>query len=200
MKKLVIATHNRDKFAEMKLALNGIPWETIPAYDFPGIPDVIEDGKTLEVNSLKKAREICRFTGFSSLADDTGLFVEFLQGAPGIYAARFAGEKCSYTDNVKKLLDLMKNVPLDRRRAVFRTVITLFYPTGESDQVAGEVEGIITAEASGRGGFGYDPVFLPSGFSKVFAEMTLEEKNLISHRGKAVQKARNLLENQPPID
>src|SRR5580693_220798 len=167
MKKLVIATHNRDKFSEMKVALDGVGWEVIPAYDFQGIPEVIEDGATLEENSLKKAREIAAFTGLPSLADDTGLFVEALQGAPGIYAARFAGENCTYTDNVNKLLKELKGIPENRRKAVFRTVITIFYPSQEKDQVLGEAEGIITLTAAGKEGFGYDPVFLPSGCSKV---------------------------------
>jgi XTP/dITP diphosphohydrolase len=196
MKKLVIATHNRHKYGEMRVALAGTGWEIVPAFDFPGIPDVVEDGHTLEENSLKKAKEISAYTGLPSLADDTGLFVEALQGSPGIYAARFAGENCTYTDNVNKLLKLLRDVPENRRQAVFRTVITIFYPSQEKDQVLGEAEGIITLEAVGKEGFGYDPVFLPSGCSKVFAEMTLEEKNKISHRGKALQKARNLLERR----
>ncbi len=193
MKKLVIATHNRDKFAEMKVALSGIGWDIIPAYDFLGVPEVIENGRTLEENSLKKALEISKFTQLPSLADDTGLFVDALQGAPGIYAARFAGENCTYLDNVNKLLFSLKDVPEKGRRAVFRTVITIFYPTDEMDQVVGEVEGSITLKPMGKDGFGYDPIFLPVGNKKVFAEMKLEEKNKISHRGKAVQKAKELL-------
>ncbi|HTC20952.1 MAG TPA: RdgB/HAM1 family non-canonical purine NTP pyrophosphatase [bacterium] len=196
MKKLVIATHNRDKYVEMRAALAGTGWEIIPAFDFPGIPDVVEDGHTLEENSLKKAKEISAFTGLPSLADDTGLFVDALQGAPGIYAARFAGENCTYRDNVNKLLKLLEGIPEKRRKAVFRTVITIFYPSHEKDQVVGEAEGSITSAAAGKGGFGYDPVFLPLGYPKVFAEMTLEEKNKISHRGKALQNARSLLEQK----
>ncbi len=193
MKKLVIATHNRNKFAEMKMALSGIGWEIIPAYDFPGIPEVIEDGHTLEENSLKKAVEVAEFTGLTSLSDDTGLFVDALQGAPGIYAARFAGINCTYKDNVDKLLKLLESVPINRRKAVFRTVVTIFHPSGKKDQVSGEIEGVITSKAVGKDGFGYDPIFLPTGHSKVFAEMTLENKNKISHRGRALQKARTIL-------
>jgi XTP/dITP diphosphohydrolase len=196
MKKLVIATQNRNKFKEMKEALQGVPWEILPAFDFPGTPDVAEDGKTLEENSLKKAREVSCFTGLPSLADDTGLFVEALGGQPGIYAARFAGANCTYEDNVKKLLRLLESKPDDCRNACFKTVITLFYPGNSFEQVIGEVEGSIVYEPRGNGGFGYDPIFLPSGYSKVFAEMALEEKNKISHRGKAVQKVRELLENK----
>lgn len=196
MKKLVIATQNRNKFGEMQEALAGIPWNIVPAFDFPGAPEVVEDGRTLEENSLKKAKEISLFTGLPSLADDTGLFVEALGGQPGIYAARFAGENCSYEDNVRKLLGLLTNTRDEDRKACFKTVITLFYPGNSFDQVIGEAEGAITREPRGKEGFGYDPIFLPSGYSKVFAEITLEEKNKISHRGKAIKKARALLENK----
>jgi XTP/dITP diphosphohydrolase len=193
MKKLVIATHNRDKFKEMQKALEGLDWEILAAFDFPGAPEVEEDGKTLEENSLKKAKALSAFTGLPTLSDDTGLFINALGGQPGIYAARFAGEKCSYKDNVHKVLDLMKGVEPGSRKAVFRTIITLFYPDKGVRQVSGEADGVITEAVQGPGGFGYDPIFLPDGFSKTFAEMTLMEKNKISHRGKALQKARQLL-------
>ena len=193
MKKLVIATQNRNKFTEMKEALKGIPWELVPAFDFPDAPEVEEDGKTLEDNSLKKARILSAFTGFPALADDTGLFVDALNGQPGIYAARFAGEKCTYEDNVRKMLELMRGVEKEKRGALFRTVITVFYPDKPLLQVSGEVSGEITVEARGGKGFGYDPIFQPSGYSKVFADMTAEEKNKISHRGLALIKAKSLL-------
>ena len=195
MKKLVIATQNRDKFIEMKKALEGVGWEMVPAFDFPGAPEVVEDGRSLEENSLKKAKILSVFTGLPALADDTGLFVDALDGQPGIYAARFAGENCSYADNVHKVLEMMKEVEVSRRKAVFRTVITVWYPDREFEQVLGEVQGSITEQAYGNGGFGYDPIFRPEGSAKVFAQMTLEEKNKISHRGRAIQKARLLLAN-----
>jgi XTP/dITP diphosphohydrolase len=194
MKKLVIATQNRNKFKEMREALAGLSWEIIPAFDFPGAPEVVEDGETLEENSLKKAKALAEFTGFPALADDTGLFVEALGGQPGIFAARFAGEKCTYEDNVRKMLGMMREVPLGSRQAVFRTVITIYDQDRGVQQVSGEVPGTITERARGEGGFGYDPIFQPEGLSTVFAEMTLEEKNKISHRGKAVAKARLFLE------
>lgn len=193
MKKLVLATHNRDKFKEMKQALDGLGWDIQAAFDFPGVPEVVEDGTTLEENSLKKAKEISDFTGLATLSDDTGLFIDALNGQPGIYAARFAGEKCTYSDNVHKVMRLMEKVPLSARRAVFRTVITVYDPVRGARQVLGEVEGKITESVQGAGGFGYDPIFMPEGFSKVFALMTLEEKNQVSHRGRALQKARQLL-------
>ncbi len=191
MKKLVMATHNRDKFKEMRKALEGLGWEIVAAFDFPGMPEVEEDGKTLEENSLKKAKCLSGFTGLPALSDDTGFFIDALGGRPGIYAARFAGEKCSYEDNVQKVLGLMKG--LNSRKAVFRTIITLFDPEKGARQVSGEAAGVITEAVRGTGGFGYDPIFIPDGFSKTFAEMTLTEKNQISHRGKALQKARELL-------
>jgi XTP/dITP diphosphohydrolase len=195
MKKLVIATQNRDKFIEMKKALEGAGWEVVPAFDFPGAPEVVEDGRSLEENSLKKAKILSAFTGLPALADDTGLFIDVLDGQPGIYAARFAGENCSYADNVRKVLEMMKGVEVSRRKAVFRTVITVWYPDREFEQVLGEVQGSITEQTYGNGGFGYDPIFRPEGSDKVFAEMSLEEKNRISHRGRAIQKARLLLAN-----
>ena len=195
MKKLVVATQNRDKFEEMREALSGLGWEIVPGFGFPGVPEVVEDGSTLEENSLKKAREVSKFTALPALSDDTGLFVDALNGQPGIYAARFAGEKCTYEDNVRKMLGLLEGVPRDKRRALFRTVISIYYPDGSPQQVSGEVEGSITMGSRGSGGFGYDSIFQPYGSSKVFAEMCLEEKNKISHRGKALQKARELLKS-----
>jgi XTP/dITP diphosphohydrolase len=194
VKKLVIATRNHNKFEEMKKVLGGLDWELVPAYEFPGAPEVEEDGKTLEENSFKKAKALSDFTGLPALADDTGLFVEVLGGQPGVYSARFAGENCTDQDNVRKLLELMKHTPSPGRRAIFRTAITIYYPDRAFQQAIGEVEGRITEDTKGDNGFGYDPVFMPNGFSRVFAEMTLEEKNQISHRGLAIQKAKQLLQ------
>lgn len=194
MKKLIIATHNRDKFKEMIEALKGLSWELVPAYECLGIPEVVENGATLEENSLKKAKIISEFMRLPALADDTGFFVDALNGQPGIYAARFAGEKCSYADNVKKVLLLLKNIPIPERTAFFRTIITIYYPDKPYQQVMGEVKGTVTEQAH-EGGFGYDPIFMPDGFSNVFSEISLKEKNKISHRGLAMQKARMLLEN-----
>src|SRR5579862_5769983 len=128
MKKLVIATQNKNKFKEVKEALVGVPWELQAAFDFPAAPEVVEDGKTLEENSLKKAREVSLFAGLPALADDTGLFVDFIDGQPGIYAARFAGANCTYEDNVRKLLGLLEEAPDGSRGAVFKTVITFYRP------------------------------------------------------------------------
>ncbi|HVM32623.1 MAG TPA: RdgB/HAM1 family non-canonical purine NTP pyrophosphatase [bacterium] len=193
MKRLVVATHNRDKFAELQRELEGLNLEVRAAFDFPGVPGVVEDGATLEENSLKKAREISDFTGWPALADDTGLFVEALGGQPGIYAARFAGEKCTYADNVRKMLDLMRGVAAGKRQALFRTVITLYLPGEPTEVFEGRVEGVISGEARPGRAFGYDPIFLPEGSSRAFSEMDMDEKNAISHRGRAVQKAKAFL-------
>jgi XTP/dITP diphosphohydrolase len=193
MKKLILATHNKDKFHEMQKALSFSGWELIPAFNLSGVPQVEEDGRTLEDNSFKKADVLCRFSGLAALADDTGLFVDALHGEPGIYAARYAGNNCSYSDNVNKLLGAIKDIPLTERGACFRTVITIRYPDGGLDQVTGEVKGVIEPSPKGNFGFGYDPVFRPKGADRVFAEMSLEEKNTISHRGQALRKALEVL-------
>lgn len=193
MKKIVVATQNRNKFSELQKELSDLPLEIIPAFDFPGIPKIEEDGKTLEENSFKKASISSKFTQLATLADDTGLYVDALDGQPGIYAARFAGENCSYADNVNKMLISLNGIPFAKRTATFRTVITIFVP-GKSIKIArGEIKGFIATEIRGGGGFGYDPIFQPLGKSQVFAEMTLEEKNAISHRGLAVKKAKEML-------
>jgi XTP/dITP diphosphohydrolase len=193
MKKIVAATQNRNKFSEFQKELSDLPLEIIPAFNFPGIPEIEEDGKTLEENSYKKASLISKFTHLAALADDTGLFVDALGGQPGIYAARFAGEKCSYLDNVNKMLSLLNGIPIPQRTATFRTVITIFVPGRPIKIARGEIAGFITREIRGNGGFGYDPIFQPLGTSRVFAEMTMEEKNAISHRGLALQKAKEIL-------
>ncbi|HVZ80541.1 MAG TPA: RdgB/HAM1 family non-canonical purine NTP pyrophosphatase [bacterium] len=196
MKKIVLATHNKDKAREMREALTGSGWELVAAFDLPGVPEVVEDGATLEENSFKKADALRRFSGWSALADDTGLFVDALNGEPGIFAARYAGDHCTYSDNVRKLLKAMAGVPAPDRGAVFRTVITILHPDGGKDQVIGEVRGAIEEVERGSTGFGYDPVFRPVGSDKVFAEMSLEEKNRISHRGLALQKALEALKGR----
>jgi len=196
MKKIIFATQNRHKFEEIRKALVGAPVEISPAFQFPGIPEVLEDGNTLEENALKKARVVSGVTGIPAMADDTGLFVEALGGQPGIYAARFAGEGCSYEDNVRKLLKLLEGVPEKFRKAIFRTVVSVVFPGEDPVFLDGEVTGTITEVRRGIHGFGYDPVFQPEGSSKVFAEMTLGEKNKLSHRGKALQKVERLLDRK----
>jgi len=185
--KLVIATRNRHKWTEIQALFYAPGLEILSAFDFPDLPDVIEDGATLEENALKKARELSLGTGCWALADDTGLEVAALNGAPGVYSARYAGENVDYAANNTKLLKALRGVT--DRTAVFRTVIAFAHPAGESHTVEGCCPGRIAEEPHGTNGFGYDPVFIPDGFDKTFAELDATEKNKISHRGAALRKA-----------
>jgi XTP/dITP diphosphohydrolase len=164
--------------------------------DFPGIPETIEDGATLDANALKKARELCEATGLAAVADDTGLEVDALNGEPGVYSSRFAGPGATYADNVNLLLKRMEGVPEKARGAQFRCVIALVEPAGAEILVEGVCEGRILTEARGDGGFGYDPVFLVPSFGRTFAEMSVAEKDGISHRGRAMARMRRLLEER----
>ena len=194
MKRLVLATHNRDKIVEIVRALEGLPLEVVSVADGLTLPDVEETGETLEANALLKARAIAEATGDPALADDTGLEVAALDGAPGVYSARYAGEGATYADNVGKLVDALAGVPRGRRGARFRTVVAFVTPDGHEETVDGVCDGDILAVPQGDGGFGYDPIFRPEGETRSFAEMSLDEKNQISHRGRAVTAARVVLE------
>lgn len=184
MTTFVLATHNRDKIREFREKL-GSKVELKTLDDFPEMPDVIEDGETLPENARKKAVEIHAYTGLPAIADDTGLEVDALDGAPGVYSSRYAGEDVTYAQNVDKLLKEMKNIPLEQRSARFRTSIA-FVDGDEEWQVQGCAEGLITEERRTEDGFGYDPVFYYIPLQKTFAELDLNEKNRISHRGKAI--------------
>ncbi|NOZ62571.1 MAG: XTP/dITP diphosphatase [Calditrichaeota bacterium] len=192
--KLILATKNRDKVREMRGLLHDLELEIVSGADFPELPEVDEDGETLEQNALKKARVIHEITGLLCLADDTGLEVDALNGRPGVFSSRFAGENASYDDNVEKLLRMMADVPESARTARFRTVVAIIGKNFRRT-IEGICPGIITRERRGSHGFGYDPVFLIPEYGKTFAEMALELKNKISHRGLALQKARQVLEN-----
>jgi XTP/dITP diphosphohydrolase len=190
--KIVLATRNIDKVREIKDALRGLAIDILTIDSFPDVPEIVEDGMTIEQNALKKASVVQGITGGLVLADDTGLEVDFLNGKPGVFSSRFAGEHASYDDNVEKLLSLMKGVPAKKRTARFRCVIAL---VGESIEqtVEGVVEGLILAEKHGTEGFGYDPVFYVPTSGKTLAEMSLDHKNRISHRGLALAKVRTIL-------
>jgi len=185
--KLIIATRNAHKLQEIEFIFDFQNLEVLSAFDFPDIPDVVEDGETLEANAEKKAVEVARATGFWSLADDSGLEVDALGGAPGVYSARYAGPQCSYADNNEKLLRELAGKK--DRTARFRTVIALSDPDGTVQTVDGACAGIICETLRGSNGFGYDPLFVPDGYSKTFAEFDSEEKNRISHRARALKKA-----------
>ena len=191
--KLVLATQNRDKIREIRHLLEELPVTIMTFEDFPDFPDIEETGKTLEENAILKASGIALYTGCAALADDSGLEVDALDGAPGVYSSRFAGPGCTYDDNNRKLLKELEGVPDDKRTARFRTVIAVAWDADKVDTVEGRAEGVITVEKAGGDGFGYDPVFFYPPAGKTFAEMTLEEKNRVSHRGKALVKAVKLL-------
>ena len=195
--KIVLATHNEDKCAEISALLSSFPIEVQFLKDFPEIGEIIEDGASLEENALIKARTVYSLTGLYAWADDTGLEVDALGGKPGIYSARYAGENCSYTDNVHKLLQDMENIPAGKRTAHFKTVIALI---GKNMELVSEgvVEGMITTKPKGVGGFGYDPVFYVPNKGKTYSEMKMTEKNQISHRAKAIQNMTKLLESRFP--
>lgn len=161
--------------------------------EFPGAPDVVEDGATYRENALKKAWSAAKFTGMPALADDTGLEVDALGGQPGLYAARFAGEGCTFQDNVRKLLLLLEGVPSERRGARFVCVIALVEPGGREQVVEGELRGWISESQAGGGGFGYDPVFYVPEAGRTLAELTAEEKNRVSHRRRALDRARTII-------
>jgi XTP/dITP diphosphohydrolase len=184
--KLVLATANPDKAAEIRAVLRdaGLDVELVAR---PGdVPEVDETGTTLEDNARLKAVALCGATGLPAVADDTGLEVDALGGAPGVYSARYAGEDVTYADNVAKLLRGLAGVDAAARTARFSTVALARWPDGREVAAIGEVEGVIAAEARGEGGFGYDPVFVPvEGDGRTFAEMSAEEKHRVSHRGRA---------------
>lgn len=195
MLEIVLATRNRDKVREIKKILNGISARLLSLEDFPGCPKVVEDGETLEANAKKKALVVSQYTKKLSLAEDTGLEVEALSGAPGIHSARFAGDNCTYEDNNKKLLKLMEKLSLGERRAKFRCVAALARPEGEVVTCEGVCEGIIALEMKGESGFGYDPLFLLPEYGKTFAELGEEMKNKISHRARALGKMKEIINN-----
>lgn len=186
MQKLVIASHNNDKLKEIKALLADLKVEIIGIKDILPDFDVIEDKDTILGNAAKKALETAQATGLPCLADDTGLFIDALNGEPGVYAARFAGNNCTYADNRQKALLLMKDI--NNRMAEFRTVMVLAEPEGVVAYREGVVIGKIAREDRGSNGFGYDAVFEVMGSGKTYAEMDDDEKNKCSHRGKALQE------------
>ena len=182
--KIVFATHNAHKVSEVQAVL-GSEYQLVTATEAGISEEIPETQPTIEGNALQKARYVYEHTGLNCFADDTGLEVEALNGAPGVYSARYAGEHVSYADNNKLLL---KNLAgCQNRKARFRTVIALILD-GKEHLFEGRVEGTIATEAHGEGGFGYDPLFIPEGSQLTFAEMSPEAKNGISHRGRAVAK------------
>ncbi len=192
--KLVVATRNKGKIAEIKRLVSDLSQvELVFLDDFQNLPDIAETGKTFKENALIKAKEIASLTGYWTLADDSGLVVDYLQGAPGVYSARFSGEKATDAQNNAKLLSLLKNVPWEKRQAKFVCVIAICNPKGQCYTLEGECKGYIALEPKGTHGFGYDPVFFVPAYGKTMAELEPEIKNQISHRAMALKRLKPLL-------
>ncbi len=186
--KMILATRNRHKIEELQGLLSPYGIELLSSLDFPNIPDVIEDGTTFEENATKKALEIASQTGIPALADDSGLSVDALDGAPGIYSARYAGEPADDSANNEKLLIELATLPDEQRGAHFVSVIAYATPKGSVHTFRGTCEGKILHEGRGTNGFGYDPLFFLPEHGATMAELDIEEKNRISHRAHAYQK------------
>jgi XTP/dITP diphosphohydrolase len=195
--KLVLATHNRDKAREILDMLSGLDVEVVTLDNYPEFPATVEDGDTLEANALKKAREARDHTGYSALADDTGLEVDALNGAPGVYSARYSGEGATYASNCAKLLRELNGVPNEKRGARFRTVMALMLVPQDSKleylMTDGALMGEIASASRGSNGFGYDPVFVDRASGHTLAELSLAEKNRSSHRYRALIEMRELM-------
>jgi len=193
---IIAATQNTHKIKELSEIMKAFGFHVL-SLSAAGIPaiDIEEDGATFEENSLKKAMVIMRLSGKPAVADDSGLEVDCLDGAPGVYSARFSGSHGPDADaeNNKKLLRLMEDVPAPQRTGRFVSVITLVFPDGKIIATRGVCEGTICREPHGAGGFGYDPLFIPNGYEKTFAELPQEVKNLISHRAKAIAELKERL-------
>jgi XTP/dITP diphosphohydrolase len=196
--KLVLATFNRDKARELGALLGIAGTETTGLYDFPGVAPPEETGTTLEENAALKAEAALRATGLPAVADDTGLEVDALDGAPGIHAARFAGPSASYADNVRLLLERLRGVPAERRTARFRTACVAVLSDGRRLVGEGTLEGRITEAPRGEQGFGYDPIFEIPGLDRTLAELTAAEKNAMSHRARAVRALADKLRGAIP--
>ena len=192
--KLVLATRNQGKVREIGEILkdeNRI--ELLSLRNYPDAPDVVEDGTTYEDNAIKKAAVLAEYTGHLTIGDDSGLAVDALDGAPGVHSARYAGENASDQDRIAKLLEALQDVPDDRRSGRFVCAVAIAEPHAQVQVVRGICEGRIIRAPRGTSGFGYDPVFVPAGYDKTFAELGDEIKNQISHRAKALGEARKLL-------
>lgn len=191
---LLIGSGNRDKALELAQFLTGLPWELKYLDDFPEVPPPEEKGETFQANAVTKARYYGTRFGVWCVADDSGLVVDALDGEPGVRSARYAGDGCTYADNNVKLLAGLDGVPEPERTARFVCTAAVADPAGRAHVEAGEVEGRIALACRGTNGFGYDPLFIPRGFSQTFGEMDPDQKQIISHRAWAFKKLRAYLE------
>jgi XTP/dITP diphosphohydrolase len=192
--RLIAATKNKGKLEEIAQLLAQLPCELVSMEQIGLVDDIVESGSTFEENALIKAKSIWKVTGEAVLADDSGLEVDYLDGAPGIYSARYGGDGATDTDKNRKLLDALKGVPADKRSARFVCAIALIFEDGSDLSVRGVCEGYIAAEPAGSNGFGYDPLFYVPEFGMTIAQMDSDIKNSISHRGNALRKVAKELE------
>lgn len=195
--KILLATRNKAKVKEYSRLLHGIPYEIVSLEDVGITQDVAESGQTFEENALIKAKTYAKQSSILAIADDSGLEVDALDGAPGVRSARYAGEGATDKERIDYLLDKMKDIPSKQMTARFRCVIAVATPAGEVKLCEGKCDGIITFEPKGKNGFGYDPIFYLPDRQLTMAELSMEDKNKISHRGKAAAKARRLLQRWP---
>ncbi|OGU33862.1 MAG: non-canonical purine NTP pyrophosphatase, RdgB/HAM1 family [Ignavibacteria bacterium GWB2_35_6b] len=192
LKEIIFATGNKGKLAEVKKIFEGTEIDIISLYDLGEVPEIIEDGDTFEANSFIKAKAIFDSQKKPVIADDSGLEIEQLENRPGVYAARYAGENCTYEDNNIKVINELKDFPEPHRA---RFVCCAVYYDGQNKEVSfGYLRGKIIKEFRGQNGFGYDPIFIPDGFDKTLSEMNIEEKNKMSHRAEAFNDLRNKLQ------
>jgi XTP/dITP diphosphohydrolase len=195
MNKVVLATRNKNKIEEIKTILSDLRLEILTLNEFPEIPLLKEEGLTMRDNSLQKAQTVYHHTHVATLADDSGLEVFYLHGRPGVKSARYAGDGATDEENNEKLLGEMRGVPPRRRRAQFRAVLTLVGDTSR-ETTEGICEGNLAESPRGSNGFGYDPIFIPHGYQRTYAELTVEEKNAISHRSKALALMKEILQRR----
>jgi XTP/dITP diphosphohydrolase len=184
---IVLATRNKKKIEEIKRIIPDLPITILSLDNFPDCPETVEDKNTFEGNAVKKAFEVCQCTGKPALADDSGLEVDALNGAPGVYSARYSGSG-NDVKNYEKVLEELKNVSDEKRGARFVCCMALAFPDGTIKTFFGYSEGFLSRGPRGKTGFGYDPIFMPLGHKRTFAEMSGEEKDKLSHRGNALQK------------
>ena len=187
--RVVLASRNRHKIIEMRRILMelGLDIDLAGTDEFPELPDVEETGTSFAANALLKAREVCKFTGLPAIGDDSGLSVDALNGMPGIYSARWAGTHGRDDDNLRLLIAQLDHVPANRRGAAFHCAVAVATPQGDERIVEGIVEGTLIGTPRGANGFGYDPIFVPTGYEITTAEMSDEDKDAISHRGRALR-------------
>lgn len=193
MKKIIIATGNKGKAREFATLFSPLGYEVLTLHDLEGATDVEETGTTFEENAILKAEALCEQFHTMVIADDSGLMIDALDGRPGVYSARYAGEQKNDDDNIDKVLDELKDVPDEKRTARFYCALAVAVPGQETITVSGTVEGRIASGRQGENGFGYDPVFYVPDLGKMMAELKPEEKNTISHRANALKKLKELL-------